>query len=84
MVMAAESIARAASHHWVRHENQPIFHAYLSIRPGTTSVCGEGRAFQSVREMDVPGERSKCCAKCCEALYGPIGYRPPSRGKEFA
>lgn len=83
MVMAAENFARVASHHWIRHTDQLIFHAYLSIRPGMTSLCGEGKAFQSVREMDVPGERSQCCAKCCVALYGSIGYRSPRSGEEL-
>lgn len=83
MVMTGKSLARIASHHWLRHPDQMIFHSYLSSRPGTPSVCGEGKTFQSVREMDVPGERSQCCAKCCEALYGPIGYRPPSGTEEI-
>jgi len=71
MVMAQDRIARISSHHWIRHKGQPLFHAYASVRPGTSSFCGEGRPFDSVREMDIPGYRSICCAKCCEALYGP-------------
>lgn len=82
MVMAAENIARVRSHHWLRHLEQPAYHAYLSIRAGQMSVCGEGRAFESVREMDVPGVRSMCCHKCCLALYGRIGYFPPASGEE--
>lgn len=84
MVMEEKRIEQVSSHHWIRHKDQPIFHAYLRIRPGATSVCGQGKPFQSVREMDVPGDRSLCCAQCCEALYGFIGYQPPTDRKEFA
>lgn len=69
----------ALSNHWLRHTGQDIFHAYLSVRPGMSSVCGHGKSFDSVREMDVPGPRSKCCAQCCEVLYGPIGYTDPEQ-----
>jgi len=64
-------------HHWIRHTEQEVFHAYLSVRPGVVSVCGIGKSFDSVHEMDVPGARSKCCALCCEVLLGPFGYRNP-------
>lgn len=66
------------SPYWIRHTGQSIFHAYISVRPGQVSVCGSGKSFDSVHEMDVPGSRSKCCAHCCEALFGRFGYRDPS------
>mgnify|MGYP006898465970 CR=1 FL=1 len=62
---------------WIRHMGQGVFHAYLRARPGDFSVCGEGKSFDSVREMDLPGPRSKCCAQCCEVLFGTIGYSAP-------
>lgn len=65
------------SHHWLRHTDQSVFHAYMSTRPCDVSVCGAGKSFDSVHEMDLPGPRSKCCGHCAEALYGPIGYRAP-------
>lgn len=74
-----KDIERITSHHWVRHTEQSLFHAYLKIRPDFTSVCGEGKPFDNVRNLDIPGERSKCCIRCCEALYGPIGHKPPAR-----
>lgn len=66
------------SHHWIRHTGQSVFHAYMSVRPGEVSICGNGKSFDSVHDMDVPGPRSKCCAHCCEALFGRFGYRDPA------
>lgn len=82
MVMATENLARVASHHWIRHPHDRIFHAYLSSHPGLNSVCGQGKPFPAVREYDLPGQYSRCCAKCCEELYGTIGYRSPKSHEE--
>lgn len=68
MVTSREKIAHI---HWVRHKGQAAFHAYASVRPGASSVCGRGEPFTSIREMDIPGDRSMCCQKCCVVLYGP-------------
>lgn len=82
MVMTAENLARVASHHWIRHPADRIFHAYLNSCTGADSLCGEGKSFPAVRDYDLPGTNSHCCAKCCEELYGCIGYRPPKGYKE--
>jgi hypothetical protein len=59
------------SHHWIRHRTDRVFHAYTTARAGVRSICGEGQPFTSVREVDIPGDRSMCCVNCCLALFGP-------------
>lgn len=77
-MVTPDQLASIATHHWIRHD-EPVFHAYLKSLPGTSSLCGDGKPFHSVRAIDVPGEHSKCCIKCCAQLYGAgfFGLLPP-------
>lgn len=81
MVMG-EEIQRVRSHYWLRREPDGVFHAYLSPRPGSVPLCEEATALGTVREMDIPGSRSKCCGKCCATLYPGIGYISPEGGQQ--
>lgn len=76
MVMGQE-IQKMQMHHWLRSRADGVFHAYFSAPPSSASACGQATTLASVREMDIPGERSKCCAHCCTALFGNVGYFPP-------
>lgn len=71
MVMTAEVRPDPLiSHHWLRHEDDTHYHAYLSARPGTPSVCSEGKPIVDWTEMSIPGDRSTCCGCCGTKLFG--------------
>ena len=68
--MWSEQINKVSSHFWLRHVQEKTFHAYLILKNGTHSVCGEAIPISCLDKMDIPGERSPCCHHCFSGLYG--------------
>jgi hypothetical protein len=64
-------IARVLTHHWLRYSADCVFHCYVNERAGSPSMCGDGEPVGNVRNMDLPGDRTKICPECVKALYGP-------------
>ncbi len=76
MVMTPE-IQKVLAHSWLRHQDDRLFHAYISPRSGAESLCGGVPPIHDMREMDIPGARSRCCGNCFTALYG-IDLKDPN------
>lgn len=58
------------TNHWLRHSSATYFHAYLSPRSGTPALCRRAPPIPNLMEMDIPGDRSRLCNGCFDALYG--------------
>lgn len=69
-----EQLQRIQTHHWLKHPDEEVFHAYMKVKVGSKTICGEGRGIQELTEMDIPGSRSTCCLSCYRALYGVDPY----------
>lgn len=76
MVMAIDQ-QKLLTHYWLRSGTDRVFHAYFDAPPTSASACGRASPLSSVRDMDIPGVRSKVCIHCCTALFGNVGYFPP-------
>lgn len=68
--MVNEVIARISSHHWLKHSHDDSFHAFLSMKVGHVSVCGNSEPILDTQFMQIPGARSVCCGQCTNLLYG--------------
>lgn len=75
-----QALERVITHHWLRHYGQAVYHAYVSGKPGSISVCGEQSQITNLALMDIPGDRSKCCLQCVSDLYS---YAPPKLSKDI-
>lgn len=69
MVMTPE-LKKVSTHHWLKHKPERVFHAYLSMRPGSNSVCGLSNPIADWQEMDIPGSLSPTCTSCMTELFG--------------
>lgn len=60
------------THFWLKPPNSEddTFHVYLDTSPGTASLCHRSPAIHNMLQMDIPGDRSKCCLHCFSKLYG--------------
>lgn len=63
-------IKMISSHIWLAHPGTNLFHAYLSGKDGTHSVCESGVSIFNFGKMSLPGVRSLCCLLCFRELYG--------------
>lgn len=59
-----------SSHVLLKAKRETCFHVFAKGNPGSPSLCGEAQLVTDVRAMDIPGERSPCCTKCSQLLYG--------------
>lgn len=58
------------THHWLKHRKQDSFHAFFSVIRGAKPACSDDLRITEIKEMDIPGDRSKLCNKCHRAMYG--------------
>lgn len=65
----SEQIKMVSSHTWLTHPGGKSFHAYLSGKSGTHSVCESGTPITNLAKMELPGGRSPCCLLCFCRLY---------------
>ncbi len=75
MVMASNQLTRMRTHNWLMGKGDDVFHAYLTGRRGQASVCGVGEQIGDIQQMQIPGDRSKCCSQCMHELYGFSTFR---------
>lgn len=58
------------THHWLKRIGDLSFHAFESPKLGSRSLCGEWVLLDSIRDLQIPGDRSVCCVSCHVRLYG--------------
>ena len=61
---------KITTHYWLLQPEGDVFHAYLALRTGQNSVCAEVAPITNLGAMNIPGDRSLCCARCFQGLYG--------------
>ena len=80
MVLKSD-LSSVLTHYWLKYRDIEYFHAYVDIKRGTAPVCKAYRPIGDLKEMDIPGDRSRCCNACISILYG---FPRPKTEKETA
>ena len=76
------SLKNLLTNHWLKHDDEKLFHAYTNVKWNSVSVCGASHLPDELNAIIIPGSRSPCCRVCMEGLYG-LNFSRPSHINSF-